>query len=66
MMNLIGGRKCALVLVAMTLVALRNVIGIDDATVDMIVYLALGGSGAIALEDAVGKLRAKSTPAAKK
>lgn len=55
-MSWIGGRKTTLVLIAMALVATHHLLGLDADDVQMIVYLALGGSGAIALEDAATKL----------
>jgi len=55
----IGGRKTTLVLIAMALVATRNLLGLDANDVQMIVYLALGGSGAIAIEDATTKISLK-------
>ena len=57
--NLIGGRKMALVLVAVILVALKDVLGLSDDAVKNIIVLVLGGSGAIALEDAAKSLAAK-------
>lgn len=59
--NLIGGRKMALVIVAVILVALRDVLGLTEEAVNDIIVLVLGGSGAIALEDAVKSLAAKKT-----
>lgn len=57
--NLFGGRKSSLVFVAMVIVAAHDWLGLDDATVQQVVYLALGGSGVIALEDALGAMRGK-------
>ena len=57
--NLIGGRKMALVLIAVILVALRDVLSLSEETVQQIIVLVLGGSGAIALEDGVKALAAK-------
>lgn len=59
MLKLIGGRKAMLILIAIALVALRNVLGLDAQAVEQILYLALGGSGVIALEDAVRAVREK-------
>ena len=57
--NLIGGRKMALVLIAVILVALRDVLNLSEETVQQIIVLVLGGSGAIALEDAAKSFAAK-------
>jgi hypothetical protein len=53
----IGGRKFILIIIAMVLMALKSVLQIDETTLNNILYLALGGAGAIAIEDAVGKLQ---------
>lgn len=53
----IGGRKFTLIIIAMIFMALKHVLQIDDATLNNILYLALGGAGAIAIEDAVGKFQ---------
>lgn len=45
-----GGRKSTMILLAMALVALQNKLGLDDKAIDLIVWLALGGSGALTLE----------------
>jgi hypothetical protein len=49
----------ALVLIAVILVALRDVLGLSAETIKQIIVVVLGGSGAIALEDAVKSLAAK-------
>lgn len=51
MWNVVGGRKSAFILVAMLLVALHEVLRLDEGTVQQIVWLALGGGGLIAVED---------------
>jgi hypothetical protein len=48
----LGGRKNVIVMVAMGLLACKNLLGIDDATVQQIVTLAIGGAGVIAAEKA--------------
>jgi len=55
----IGGRKMALVLVCIILVALRNVLSLDDEQIKTLIWLALGGSGAIALEDGIKSITNK-------
>jgi len=58
----IGGRKFFILLIALVLVALKDVIGLDDETINKIVVLAIGGSGTIALEDGLtGLLNGKKT-----
>lgn len=60
-----GGRKMVLLLVGMILLATKQLTGIDDETVNKILYLALGGSGAIALEDGLrglGQDKSESAP----
>ena len=57
--NLIGGRKMALVLIAVLLVALKDVLNLSDDAVKNIIVIVLGGSGAIAVEDGVKALAAK-------
>jgi hypothetical protein len=64
--NLIGGRKMALVLIAVILVALRNVLGLDEDTIHQIIVVVLGGSGAIAFEDAAKSLASNATTTKKK
>ena len=59
--NFIGGRKMALVLVAVLLVALKDVLGLTEDAVKNIIVVVLGGSGAIAVEDAVKSLAAGKT-----
>ena len=54
-----GGRKFLLILVALILVAFQEKLGIKEELVQYIIWLALGGSGAIALEDGVKKLSEK-------
>ena len=49
----LSGRKFVLVFVAIILLALKGVLAIDDETIDKILYLALGGTGALAIEDSV-------------
>ena len=55
----LGGRKMFLVVIVMIVIALKNVLKLDNETINMLVYLALGGSGAIALDD-IGKSYAES------
>ena len=55
----LGGRKFFVILVAMILVALQSVLDIDESAIQYIVYLALGGSGAIAIEDSIKHIRKK-------
>jgi hypothetical protein len=57
MIDLLGGRKSLFVLAAMLIIALHKVLSIDDADVQLVVYLALGGAGVVALEKSVGSLR---------
>lgn len=64
-MNLLGGRKATLVLIAMALVATHDLLGLDHDTIQQIVILALGGSGAIALEDMLGNRGGKRKTALK-
>jgi len=60
-LNKIGGRKFLMLLVAIILVALKDVIGLDEEAINKIVILAIGGSGTIALEDGLtGLLNSKS------
>lgn len=56
--SFLGGRKMVLVLAVMALIAARKLLGLDDQTVHVLLWLALGGSGAIALEDG---LKARKT-----
>ena len=63
--NFIGGRKMALVLIAVILVALRDVLGLSEETIKQIIVVVLGGSGAIALEDGVKALAAGKAATAK-
>lgn len=58
-MAAVGGRKMTLIIVALILVALKDVIGLDQQTIDAVWALALGGSAAIALEDSAKALAAK-------
>lgn len=55
----VGGRKMVLILVALILIALKDVIGLDEDTVQRILILALGGAGAIAAEDGLKGLLQK-------
>ena len=62
MWTMLGGRKSALALVAMALVAAQKPLGLDSDAVDQIIWLALGGGGLIALEDVAshfGKVKKK-------
>lgn len=60
--TILGGRKSSIVMLAMALLACHNLLGIDDKTAEQIIYLALGGSGVIALEDTLTTFTAKKTP----
>lgn len=55
-LNSIGGRKFTLLFICLILVALKDQIGIDDEAINKLVILAVGGSGAIALEDGLSNL----------
>jgi hypothetical protein len=57
MWRVLGGRKSTFVLAAILAVAFRKYLDLDAEAIEQIVYLALGGAGVIAIEDAVGKLR---------
>lgn len=63
MWTVLGGRKSALVLVAMALVAAKNLLGLSDQEVEQVIWLALGGGGLIALEDVAAHFgKAKKKP----
>jgi hypothetical protein len=51
----IGGRKFLLSAVAMVVLLLGSYLGMDDTTKQYVMILALGGTGAIALENMFGK-----------
>ena len=65
-LSALGGRKATVILIALVLMALKNVIGIDDETIGKIVMLALGGAGVIAAEDAVKAIVSPKKPTEKK
>ena len=52
----IGGRKMFLVCLLMILVALKNVLGLDMESIKWLATIAIGGAGAIAIEDGVKAL----------
>jgi hypothetical protein len=57
-----GGRKFVLTLVALVLVALSKPLGLDDATRNIILYVALGGVGGTVIDNiatSLGKKGAK-------
>jgi predicted aconitase len=64
--ELLGGRKSIFILAAMAIIAAHELLRISDADVQMIVYLALGGAGVVALEKSVSSLRGGGKPTTKK
>lgn len=54
---MLGGRKATMLIVAMVLVAFRAKLGIEAEDIKNIMYLALGGSGVLALQSSVEALR---------
>lgn len=56
LLEVFGGRKSFVILVAMVLLALKNVIGMTEETATQLLWLALGGAGVIGAEDMVSKL----------
>lgn len=61
----LGGAKFVLTVLALILVALRNVLGMDDSCVNLIVAIALGGGAALGTKDViVAKQEASATKAA--
>jgi hypothetical protein len=57
--SMLGGRKATMLIVAMVLVALRDKLGIGEEDIKNIMYLALGGSGVLALQSSVEALKGK-------
>jgi len=55
--NSVGGRKSFLVLLAVVIVALSGLLGIDERKLELILYLCVGGAGTIAIEDSVKSLK---------
>lgn len=52
-MNTIGGRKFLLTFAAMAIIAVHDLIGLDHEALQLVVWLALGGAGVVALEDMI-------------
>ena len=52
-LDILGGRRVTLAIITIVLIALKNVLGFDDETIKQIVTVALGGVGAVAIEDVV-------------
>ena len=58
----VGGRKSFLVLLAVLIVALSNLLELDERKLELILYLCVGGAGTIAIEDSVKSLRGNGPP----
>lgn len=55
--------RCVLVILVVVVVALKTILGLDDATVDKLLWFVAGGATASATEGAVRKATAaKATP----
>lgn len=46
-----GGRKFVLTVLVIIVLALRNILNLDDLTIKMLATVSIGGVGGIALED---------------